>query len=112
MIVDSETMADLAAALAELTDTERDVLEHRAFSVACHFADVTMPRVAAVFHALAVLVAEEGDRRAGLAEHARGEVEGDNAGALVTDIAGMLAAARAELLAAARAEAAEHGEDV
>lgn len=106
MTMDPNTVADLAAALAELTDTERAALEARVISVACHFADVKMPRVAAMFHTLGVLVAEEGDHRAALAEHARGELDGDdNVGALVTDVAALLAAGRAELLAAVRAEA-------
>lgn len=110
MTMDPATVADLAAALAELTDTERSALEGRVITVTCHFADSGMPRVAAVFHALGVLAAEEGDRRAALAEHARGEVDGEETGALVTDPAAMLSAARAALLAAARAEAA--AEDV
>lgn len=108
MTLDADTVADLAAALAALTDSERAALEYRVINVACHFADVEMPRVAAVFHTLGVLVAEEADRRAGLVEHARGELDGCEEGALVTDLAALLAAGRAELLAAARADATEH----
>ncbi|HEX2301557.1 MAG TPA: hypothetical protein VHH34_24150 [Pseudonocardiaceae bacterium] len=77
MTMDPSTVADLGAALAELTDHERTALELRTFKVATHFADVKMPRVAAVFHTLGVLAAEEGDRRSAMSEHARVELEGD-----------------------------------
>lgn len=85
MTMDPESVADLATALTELSDTERTALEGRVINVACHFAATGVPRVAAVFHALAVLAAEEGDRRDALAEHARRMLDGDDTGALLTD---------------------------
>lgn len=86
MTMDPDTVAELATALAELTDAERAALEARMINVACHFADVKMPRPAAVFHTMGVLAAEEGDRRDALAEHARVELDGDETGALITDL--------------------------
>lgn len=85
MTLDLDSVADLAAALAELTDTERGALEARMISVAHHFVDCGMQRPANVFHTLAVLVAEEGDRRAALTEHARSELNGDEIGALLAE---------------------------
>lgn len=88
---------DLTPAIAALTDHERAALEHRAIDVARHFADTGTPRVAAVFHALGILAAEDGDRRGELTEHARRTVDGDDTGAQVLDLDALLAAGREEL---------------
>ena len=77
----------LAAALADLSDRDLTVYGARMGGLFVSFAESGDRRVAAVFQALAVLAAEEEDRRQDLAKAVRVALDGDEIGEIVPDVA-------------------------
>jgi hypothetical protein len=67
---------ELLAAIARLSDDELLVLDRLAWRLANEAtAESGRPRIAAVIHRCGVVLAEEQDRRRGLVEHARQQLE-------------------------------------
>lgn len=85
MTAEPNTIIELDTAMTRLTDSELAAIIARTSSVAHHFHDVDMQRVADVFACMCVLAAEQQDRRRELAEHARVQLDGPESGGLLSE---------------------------
>lgn len=77
---------DVRTALTSLSDVERRIAEGVLLGSATRNTETGKPRLAKFWHALAVAVAEEGDRRRDLEEHVRSVFDDESLGALLAEL--------------------------
>ena len=89
-------MSDLNDTIRGLSDAELTVMVQENAAKA-HAARERRPRLAAMWHALVVELAEEQDRRRGVFEATVRDVAGEDVGGLVADVDTAIAEARRQL---------------
>lgn len=77
---------DVRTALTSLSDVERRIAEGVLFGSATRNTEIGNPRLAKFWHALAVAVVEERDRRSDLEEHARSMFDDGSFDALIAEV--------------------------
>jgi hypothetical protein len=82
--MDPSSLGDFERALTELADNELARFIEVTFNVAREFADAGMRRPSDLYHRIGVLAAEEADRRKAMEEHTRRELDGDDAGEIIS----------------------------